>query len=138
VSFRRAFTFPREIVGTKEFSDWQHYALSVAKQLDPLTKPLSYGSSATAGSALALKREIDDAGSIASFDRATSYAAELERSAKAWQIRYTSIEKRSVKKGMFSSSDEEYFFDGKGYPSLAAAETARADAARQLEEGSAI
>lgn len=97
-----------------------------------------YGSSATAGSALVLKREIDDAGSIASFDRAISYAAELERSAKAWQIRYTSIEKRSAKKGLFSSSDEEYFFDGKGYPTLAAAETARADAAKQLEEGSVV
>lgn len=94
-----------------------------------------YGSSATAGSALVLKREIDDAGSVASFDRATSYAMELERGAKAWQLRYTPIEKRSVKKGMFSSSEEEYFFDGKGYPSLAAAETARAEAASQLEEG---
>ncbi len=95
-----------------------------------------YGSSATAGSALVLKREIDDAGSVAAVERAAAYAAELERSAKAWQIRYTPIEKRSVKKGMFSSTDEEYFFDGKGYPSLADAETARADAAKRLEESS--
>ena len=28
--------------GTKEFSDWRNYALSVAEQLDPLMKPLSY------------------------------------------------------------------------------------------------
>lgn len=93
-----------------------------------------YGSSATAGSALVLKREIADAGSVAAAVRAAVYAAELERSAKAWQIRYTPIEKRSVKKGMFSSSDDEYFFDGKGYPSLADAETARADAAERVEE----
>lgn len=85
-----------------------------------------------------LKREIDDAGSVASFDRAAAYSAELERSAKAWQILYTSIEKRSAKKGISSSSDEEYFFDGKGYPSLFAAETARADAAKKLEEGSVV
>ncbi len=95
-----------------------------------------YGSSATAGSALVLKREIDDAGSVAAVERAAVYAAELERSAKAWQIRYTPIEKRSGKKRMFSSPDEEYFFDGKGYPSLADAETARADAARRVEESS--
>lgn len=92
-----------------------------------------YGSSATAGSALVLKREIDDAGSVAALERTASYIAELERSAKAWQIRYTSIEKRSVKTGMFSSS-EEYFFDGKGYTTLAEAETARDTAANQLEE----
>lgn len=95
-----------------------------------------YGSSATAGSALVLKREIDDAGSVAAVARAAAYAAELGRSAKAWQIRYTPIEKRSVKKGMFSSSDDEYFFDGKGYPNLAEAEAARADAAGRLEESS--
>jgi hypothetical protein len=95
-----------------------------------------YGSSATAGSALVLKRQIDDAGSVAAAGRAAAYAAELERSAKAWQIRYTPIEKRSAKKGMFSSADEEYFFDGKGYPSLADAETARADAAKRFEESS--
>ena len=95
-----------------------------------------YGSSATAGSALVLKREIDDAGSVAAAERAAAYAAELERSAKAWQIRYTSIQKRSVKSSLFSTAQEAYYFDGKGYPSLAEAEAARADAARRLEETS--
>ena len=81
-----------------------------------------------------LKREIDDAGSDAALKRAASYAAALERTAKAWQIRYTSIERRVDKKGLFSSGKEEFFFDGNSYPSLAAAESARADAATQLEE----
>ena len=92
-----------------------------------------YGSSATAGAVLVLKREISDAGSSACLARASAFKAELERGAKAWQIRYSDIEKRSSKKGIFSSASEEYFFSDKGYPTLADAEAAREAVASRIE-----
>lgn len=92
-----------------------------------------YGSSATAGTAMVLQRQIDDAGTQEAAERAKQYAAELENSAKAWSIRYQPIEKKSTK-STFSSKDE-FLFDGQSYSSMALAENARSEAAAAAERG---
>ena len=92
-----------------------------------------YGSSATAGTAMVLQRQIEDAGTPAALERATRYAGELQNSATAWGIRYQPIEKKTVKSTF--SSKEEFIFDGQEYGSLALAEKARSDAAAAAEMG---
>lgn len=92
-----------------------------------------WGASATAGTALILQRDIDDAGSTEAAARARSYSMELERVSKAWEIRYTPIERRTVKTGMLKTVDE-YVFGQKVYPSLESAEEARAALAIDAEQ----
>ena len=93
-----------------------------------------WGTSATSGSALILQRDIDDAGSEAAAERAKQYAKELENSARAWEIRYSPIEQRTKKTGMFSTVTE-FVFGDEAFETLEAAEAARSKYALSIETG---